>query len=50
VPNQPRTQHRSIRIPDEIYYPAMEKAKSEGRTVSEVVREFLAEYIDENEN
>jgi predicted DNA-binding protein len=48
VPNQPRTPNRSIRIPDEIFVPASERAKAEGRTLSDVVRELLSEYIDDN--
>jgi hypothetical protein len=48
VPNQPKTPTRSIRIADDIYLPAKERAESEGRTLSDVVRELLSEYIDDN--
>jgi predicted DNA-binding protein len=49
VPNQPKTPQRSFRISDDIYLPAAEKARSEGRTVTDVVREALIEYIDDEE-
>jgi hypothetical protein len=49
VPNHPKTPVRSIRIADDIYFPAAERAKSEGRTISDVVRELLSEYIDDNQ-
>lgn len=49
-PNQPKTPIRSIRVPDEIWDPAKVKVKAEGTNLSELIREFLAEYIDEDED
>jgi len=46
VPNQPRTPNRTVRVPDDIWFPALEKAKAEGRTLSDVIRDALLEYID----
>lgn len=45
VPNQPKTPLRAFRIPDEIYDLLKAKAADEGRTVTDVVREALREYI-----
>lgn len=39
------TIHRTVRIPDELWNAAKEKAEAEGRNVSEVIRELLAEYL-----
>lgn len=49
VPNAPKTPHRSFRIPDDIYLPAKEKAAAEGTTLSDVVRDALLDYIDDDE-
>lgn len=40
---------RSFRIADDIYLPALEKARAEGRTLTEVVNEALVEYVDSDE-
>jgi predicted DNA-binding protein len=45
VPNQPKTPLRAFRIPDEIYDVLKAKAGDEGRSVTDVVREALREYI-----
>jgi hypothetical protein len=45
VPNQPKTALRAFRIPDALYVAALAKAKSEGRDLSVVVREFLRDYV-----
>jgi predicted DNA-binding protein len=45
VPNQPKTPLRAFRISDEIYDVLKGKAADEGRTVTDVVREALREYI-----
>lgn len=39
------TIHRTVRVPDEIWLPAKEKADEEGETLSEVIRRALTEYI-----
>lgn len=41
MPNAPKTQHRSIRIPDDTWQPAMAKAKDAGTSAGELCREFL---------
>ena len=48
VPNQPRTPNRTFRIPDDIYFPAKAKAGLEGRTLTDVVRDALLDYIDDD--
>jgi predicted DNA-binding protein len=45
MPNQPKTPIRGFRIPDELYRAAQAKAADEGRTLTDVVREFLENYI-----
>lgn len=40
------TQQRSIRIEDEIWLAALERASEEERTVSDVVRIALKQYAD----
>jgi len=42
-----KTPMRSFRIPDELYTAALEKARSEGRSLSEVVRLALETYLEE---
>jgi predicted DNA-binding protein len=43
---QPKTPIRGFRIPSDLYHAAMAKAESEGRTLTDVVREALQRYID----
>lgn len=38
------TPHRGIRVPESVWRPAMERAHSEGRSLSSVVATFLDEY------
>lgn len=45
VSNQPKTPHRTIRVPDEVWLPAKVKAESEGSDLSKKIREWLSEYI-----
>lgn len=45
MPNQPKTPMRSFRIPDDLYEAAQRKARDEGRTVTDVVREALETYV-----
>ena len=45
MPDQPRTPLRSIRVPDELWRAAQEKAAREGTTVSDAVRGFLARWV-----
>lgn len=44
-PNQPATPIRGVRVPDDLWRAAQDKAAAEGRTVSEVVRELLAGWL-----
>lgn len=36
---------RSVRVSDQLWARAMAKARSEGKSVSEVIVDFLKEYI-----
>ncbi|GLK17317.1 putative HicB family RNase H-like nuclease [Herbiconiux flava] len=45
VPNQPKTPMRGFRIPTDLYKAAQAKAASEGRSVTDIVREALASYV-----
>jgi macrodomain Ter protein organizer (MatP/YcbG family) len=36
---------RSIRVSEQLWRKAMAKAKSEGKTVSEVIVDFLKEFV-----
>ena len=36
---------RAIRIPDDLWHAALEKAAANGDTVSEIVRKALARYV-----
>jgi hypothetical protein len=50
TPNQPKTPTRSIRIPDDVWFPALRKAERESRTVTDVVMAALRAFLeDENE-
>ncbi|MGH3828065.1 MAG: hypothetical protein ACRDQX_12985 [Pseudonocardiaceae bacterium] len=42
------TARRSIRIPDEIWRPAVRKAQERGETVSDVLRRALIAYLGDN--
>lgn len=48
MPNQPKTPHRTMRIPDELWDPAMAKARTQGETVTDVVKRALEDYLKEN--
>lgn len=41
------TTHRSIRIPDDLWEAARKKAAAEGRTISDILRESLEQYVQE---
>jgi hypothetical protein len=45
-----KTPLHAFRIPDDIYYPAMEKAKAEGVNLSDIVRDALIEYVEGDES
>ena len=50
VPNKPKTPTRTFRISDDVYRPALEKARAEGVSLSEVVRDALIEYVGDDED
>ena len=39
------TTPRAIRIPDELWHAALEKAEANGETVSDIVRRALEKYV-----
>lgn len=41
------TPHRPIRIKDELWLPAKEKAAAQGTNASEVIRRLLTEWLKE---
>jgi hypothetical protein len=45
MPNKPATPNRAVRIADEVWLPALAKARSEGRTLTEVIVSYLRRYI-----
>lgn len=45
VPNQPKTPQRTIRVPDDLWQAAKEKAKRRGETVTEVLVAALKRYV-----
>lgn len=46
MPNQPKTPHKSFRIPPALYAAAQAKAARQGRTLTDVVKELLKGYVD----
>ena len=42
-----KTPLHAFRIADDIYFPALTKAKAEGVSLSDVVRDALLDYIDD---
>lgn len=45
MPNAPKTKHRTIRVEDDLWLEVQAKAKREGRTVSDVIRDRLRRYV-----
>ena len=45
VPNQPRTQHRSVRIEDETWSDADEATKRMGTDRAKIINQFLHWYL-----
>jgi hypothetical protein len=48
VANRPKTPTRSFRIRDEVYLPALAKAKAEGDTLTGIVIEALLDYVGDD--
>lgn len=42
---QPVREQRSVRVEDELWYPAMARAAREDDTLSQVIRRFLDGYV-----
>jgi hypothetical protein len=41
----PKTPHRTVRVPDEVWVPALRRAQEQGETLTDVVLRALREYI-----
>lgn len=50
MPNAPKTPHRTIRVPDDVWTAAQQRAKAEGRNLSELIREWLTDYAKDSED
>jgi predicted CopG family antitoxin len=44
TPNAPRTPMKSFRIPEDLYRAALERAKKNGESLTDVVRRAFEEY------
>lgn len=49
VPNQPATPNRTIRVPDEVWEPAVRLAHDRGETITEVIINALRRYLREHD-
>lgn len=47
MPNQPKTKNRVVRVPDELWDAARATATSRGEVLSEVMRESLRRYVED---
>lgn len=45
MPDKPKTQHRSIRVPDETWESAMTVSHEQGTSAGQLCREFLDWYL-----
>ena len=45
MPDASKTPHRTIRVEDDLWRAAQDKARAEGRTVSDVIRDRLKRYV-----
>lgn len=45
MPNRPATQHRSVRVPDELWEAAKRVAADRGESVSAVINRALQRYV-----
>lgn len=45
MPNAPKTKHRTVRVPDELWAQAQERAAERGESLSDVIRRALQEYV-----
>ncbi len=49
MPNDAKTPMRSFRIPEDLYRAALDKARTEERSLSDVIRAALEEYVAADE-
>lgn len=47
VPNQPKTPARGVRVADELWNAAKERAAANGETVTDVIMRALRAYTDD---
>lgn len=40
-----KTPVRNLRVPDELWEPALAKAQAEGTTLTEVIKKYLTRYV-----
>lgn len=45
MPDQPKTPHRTIRVPDDLWHAALATAAARGETVTDVVIRALRRYV-----
>ena len=45
MPNAPKTPSRNVRIPDDLWRAAMDRAVERGETLSDVIRRALERYV-----
>jgi hypothetical protein len=45
MPNQPKTPVRGLRVDDRLWRAAQEKARTEGRTLTGVIVDYLKRYV-----
>lgn len=45
MPDQPKTKHRSVRIPDEDWADIMSRAKDADTSAGELIKEFVAWWL-----
>ena len=45
MPNQPKTPGHTVRVPDDEWIPARDKAAEEGETMTDVIRAGLRRYV-----
>lgn len=49
MPNRPATKARTVRVPDDLWNAAQQKARARSDSLSQVIREALRKYINEGE-
>lgn len=45
MPNAPKTPSRNVRVTDELWQAALERAAERGETVADVIRRALERYV-----